>query len=204
MTQPAVTPSAARTGGLDREEGTELVVLVDEDGRRIGTAPKHTVHGAATPLHRAFSCYVFDGTGRVLATRRAGSKATFPGVWTNSVCGHPGPDEADESAVRRRSLHELGVDVIDVTPALPRFRYRATFLGVTENEICPVYLARLPDGAALMPRTSEVGSTRWLAWSSFVGSVAAEDTWSPWCREQTALLAASGLVATFAAPAGPR
>lgn len=181
----------------------ELVVLVDNEGRQIGTAPKHSVHTAATPLHRAFSCYVFDDSGRVLATRRAAGKATFPGVWTNSLCGHPGPDEVDEDAIRRRSLHELGVDVTDVTPALPRFRYEATFLGVRENEICPVYLARLPAGAVVASRASEVESTRWLAWPSFVKSVATDGRYSPWCREQTTLLAVSGLVAWFTGTADP-
>jgi isopentenyl-diphosphate delta-isomerase len=43
--------------------GEELVVLVDEGGKEIGTAAK--VHHEATPLHRAFSCYLVDGDGRV-------------------------------------------------------------------------------------------------------------------------------------------
>ena len=44
----------------------ELVVLVDEYGKEIGTAAKASVHHEATPLHLAFSCYLFDGDGRVL------------------------------------------------------------------------------------------------------------------------------------------
>jgi len=52
------------------------VVLLDEDRRPIGQLPKSQVHHAATPLHLAFSCYVFDGSGRVLMTRRATSKKT--------------------------------------------------------------------------------------------------------------------------------
>ncbi|MGO1235907.1 MAG: isopentenyl-diphosphate Delta-isomerase, partial [Microbacterium gubbeenense] len=39
----------------------EFVVLVDDDGNEIGTAPKAEVHSAETPLHRAFSCHVYDG-----------------------------------------------------------------------------------------------------------------------------------------------
>ena len=81
----------------------ELIVLVDEDGTAIGTMPKPLVHHGETPLHRAFSAYLFDGQGRLLVTRRAQSKATFPGMWTNTVCGHPGPGEDDGAAIARRA-----------------------------------------------------------------------------------------------------
>ena len=63
----------------------ELVVLVSPDGRAIGTAPKATVHHADTPLHLAFSVYLYDDSGSLLVTQRALGKATFPGVWTNSA-----------------------------------------------------------------------------------------------------------------------
>src|SRR5688572_6647658 len=62
----------------------ELVVLVDADGHAIGTTTKATVHHRETPLHLAFSCYIFDGAGRILLTRRAFAKPTWPGAWTNS------------------------------------------------------------------------------------------------------------------------
>ncbi|CAN0584899.1 unnamed protein product, partial [Ectocarpus sp. 12 AP-2014] len=37
-------------------------------------------------LHRAFSVFLFDKKGRVLMQRRAGSKHTFAGYWTNTCC----------------------------------------------------------------------------------------------------------------------
>ena len=72
----------------------ELVVLLDEHAQPIGTAPKASVHHRETPLHLGFSCYLFDPAGRVLLTQRALSKATWPGVWTNSYCGHPEPSSS--------------------------------------------------------------------------------------------------------------
>jgi isopentenyl-diphosphate delta-isomerase len=139
----------------------ELVVLVDEAGQPIGTADKVTVHGTDTALHLAFSCHVYDAQGRVLVTRRALGKLTWPGVWTNSFCGHPAPGEAMEDAIARRAAFELGIAVTSVELALPDFRYRAVDAsGIVENEICPVYRAVTADAVAANP--AEVAEWEWV------------------------------------------
>jgi isopentenyl-diphosphate delta-isomerase len=158
----------------------DLVVLLDEDGREIGTAPKHSVHGADTSLHLAFSCYVFNARGEVLITRRALSKKTWPGVWTNSFCGHPAPAEALTDAVRRRADFELGLDLAGIDLALPLFRYRATdSSGIVENEVCPVYLA-VADGDPV-PNPDEVMEFTWTDPETLRRSVLASPfAFSPW------------------------
>ena len=171
----------------------ELIVLVDDDGRPIGTMPKPLVHHGETPLHRAFSAYLFDEAGRLLITRRALDKATFPGMWTNTVCGHPGPDEDDAAAIARRARFELGLGVTGIRPALPGYRYRAEFQGVVENEICPVYLGRFTGSP--QPDASEVEAWELLDWAAFRRRQETEgDAWSPWCREQARLIEDAGLV----------
>ena len=87
----------------------ESVVLLDEAGNASGTAGKVAVHHDRTPLHLAFSCYLFNEAGQFLLTRRAESKRTFPGVWTNTCCGHPLPGEATSDGVLRRLRDELGI-----------------------------------------------------------------------------------------------
>jgi isopentenyl-diphosphate delta-isomerase len=173
----------------------ELVVLLDEDGRATGTTPKAGVHHADTPLHLAFSCYLFDPAGRLLMTRRARTKPTWPGAWTNSVCGHPAPGEPMVAAVRRRVLYEVGVRAEHVTLMLPAFRYRAVMPnGVVENEMCPVFVATTTD--APVPHPAEVEHATWVDWAAFrAGVLDGSRAISPWCRDQVALLPADPLEA---------
>ncbi|MFJ2370971.1 isopentenyl-diphosphate Delta-isomerase [Microbacterium sp. NPDC087665] len=168
------------------------VTLLAEDGAVIGAFPKSEVHTTDTPLHLAFSCHLVDEQGRILLTRRALSKLTWPGVWTNSFCGHPRPGEDMIDAIERRAREELGARVIDLRPALPDYRYRAVDAsGIVENEICPVYIARL-DGE-LHPDPSEVAEWAWVAGDDAVASVAgAPFAFSPWLVEQLPQLREGG------------
>ena len=162
----------------------ELVVLCTEDGKEKGTARKGEVHTASTPLHFAFSAWLFDDSGNVLLTRRALNKLTWPGVWTNSFCGHPGPDETFEEALVRRASEELGTTVKNIESVLPEFRYRAVDAsGIVENEICPVYFAEL-DGK-LDPNPDEVCEFEWVSMESLKEAVKSFPfIFSPWLVEE--------------------
>lgn len=165
----------------------EQVVLLDEDGEPIGVADKATVHGPTTPLHLAFSCYGFDGSGRLLVTRRARDKPTFPGVLTNTCCGHPAPGEAIVDAVHRRLDEELGLAVTDLRLVLPGFGYRASAGGIEENERCPVFVGTVVGEPR--PRPDEVDSWGWWRWAEFLAAASDESSdVSPWARLQAPLL----------------
>jgi isopentenyl-diphosphate delta-isomerase len=176
----------------------EQVVLVDDAGRGIGVADKAAVHGTDTPLHLAFSCYVFDADRRLLLTRRAEHKRTWPGVWTNSACGHPAPGEPIAAAVRRRLREELGVMLESLTLMLPEFRYRAEMAdGIVEHELCPVFVATTSDEVCADP--AEVAEHRWAPWSEVRPAVLdGSFEVSPWCRLQVGALPET----PYDAPAG--
>jgi isopentenyl-diphosphate delta-isomerase len=167
----------------------ELVVLLDDDGVAVGTTPKATVHHRETPLHLAFSCYILDGDGRLLLTRRALGKPTWPGAWTNSFCGHPAPGEDIFEAVRRRADQELGLELDHLQLTLPSFRYDATMPnGVRENELCPVFTATTT--SVVRPEPAEVDAVEWVAWTEFRDDVlAGRRVVSPWSVRQVADLA---------------
>ncbi len=164
----------------------EHVILVDDSGLAIGTAPKASVHDADTLLHLAFSCYLLNPLGQVLVSRRSLAKKTWPGVWTNSFCGHPLPGESFEDAVVRRARFELGLDLSpdDIRVALPDFRYRAVdSSGIVENEICPVYIATV--NGEPQPNPDEVAEFAWADPATLRRTVL-DSPWafSPWLGMQ--------------------
>lgn len=167
---------------------TEAVVLLSETGDIIGSADKALVHTDDTPLHLAFSCYLFDEHQNVLVTRRALNKKTWPGVWSNSFCGHPEPDESLVDAVRRRAKFELGAEIVQIREVLPDFRYRAIDSnGIVENEVCPVFIATIKGDLAVNP--DEVMAYEWTDLASLT-AVTELTPWafSPWAVLQIPLL----------------
>lgn len=165
------------------------VVLLDESHRPLGQLPKSQVHHAQTPLHRGFSCYLFDGAGQVLMTRRALGKKTWPGVWTNTCCGHPLPDEPVADAAARRLADELGLRLTRAELVLPDFRYRAVAPdGVVENEFCPVLIGNAEGEPQLDP--TEVLEYHWTPWPHLVAvATTVPRLISPWAALQIPLLA---------------
>ena len=165
----------------------EFVVLVDDQNNGIGTAPKETVHTKDTPLHRGFSCFVFNDKKEILLTKRSETKNTFPGVWTNTVCGHPRKEESATSASRRRLRDELGLVVRNLVEISP-YRYRFTDRnGVVENEICPILIGYTNDNP--VPNEAEVEEWKWMKWGDFLADLMVQpEMYSPWSKEESVIL----------------
>jgi isopentenyl-diphosphate Delta-isomerase len=176
----------------------EYIVLCDEDGQPTGTAEKLSAHHAHTQRHLAFSCYVFDESDRLLVTKRADTKKVWPGVWTNSCCGHPGPGESTDDAIRRRLDQELGMEAGSITPILPDYKYETPpYKGIIEREFCPVYFARA--ARQPVPNPAEVSEYKWVSWQEFVHDAKEDedDTYSWWCKDQVRLLEGHPLAAAY-------
>ena len=191
------------TDAADAAAGEDHVVLLCEDGSPCGLAPRATVHSATTPLHLAFSCHLRRPDGQVLLTRRALGKRTWPGVWTNSFCGHPRQGESFPEAIARHARHELGLEIRDVRSVLPDFRYRAVDAsGIVENEVCPVFIATT-DGAPA-PNPEEVMDLRWVAPEEFTALVdLAPWTLSPWAVEHVPQMRGELTLTRSIHPPGP-
>jgi len=189
VTSIAAPQQATPSVRPDLLDSVEHVVLLDPRGRVAGLQPKSATHGPATPLHLAFSCHVVRADGRVLLTRRARHKRTWPGVWTNACCGHPQLGETIGQAALRRLREELGVVPRAMAVALPDFTYRAAMDdGTVEHELCPVLVARVDDEPRL--EATEVDDHEWVEWEALVERArVAPHTLSPWSVPQVRLLA---------------
>lgn len=167
----------------------EYVVLLDEQAQPTGAELKSEVHTDRTPYHLAFSSYILNAQGQILITRRALSKVAWPGVWTNSACGHPGlvadgQPESFTDTIIRRAEQELGTTVTNIRRVLADFSYRAVDAsGIVEWEFCPVFVA---DSAGdVNPQEDEVCDYRWVAPADLFAAVDATPwAFSPWMVEQ--------------------
>lgn len=135
-----------------------MLELVDETGRTVGTAEKLSAHREPGRLHRAFSVFLFDGTGRLLLQRRALGKYHSPGVWSNTCCGHPYPAEPPFAAAVRRTAEELGTAPTLLREAgTVRYRHPDPASGLVEHEFNHLFVGLT--GAPARPDPQEVAET---------------------------------------------
>ncbi len=85
----------------------EQIILVDKNDNQVGVGEKLDVHIKGS-LHRAFSVFIFNSKGELMLQKRAVTKYHGGGLWTNTCCGHPRPDEDVRSAAMRRLKEEMG------------------------------------------------------------------------------------------------
>lgn len=136
----------------------EHVILVDEADNEIGTEEKLKAHKEGK-LHRAFSIFVFNSEGKLLLQQRALSKYHCPGLWANTCCSHPRPNETVEAAAHRRLVEEMGFDC--PLKEIFSFTYKAKFdNGLMEHEFDHILLGRFDGTPKANPE--EVESWKWV------------------------------------------
>lgn len=208
-------------GGLSQTElmETDECVLVDAKDRIIGGASKAAAHRRmrssgdvrdAFRLHRAFSVFLFDDKDRLLLQQRAGSKITFPLVWTNTCCSHPlhgqrpcevdGPSDVNSGqvwgvkhAAIRKLGHELGIARNQLPAEAFKFLTRLHYCAGDDSEPDPhqwgeheldyLLLVRVSQ-VELRPNPEEVEAVRWVSPSELqiMMDPSSGYKWSPWFR----------------------
>ena len=188
-------------------------ILVDERDTIVGHSSKYDAHRFESPnqptglLHRAFSVFLFDHDSRLLLQQRAGSKITFPNVWTNTCCSHPlhgyNPTEVDDlsksgnmapgaaRAAIRKLEHELGIDAhifeVDEFKFLTRLHYCAKDdmnPEWGEHEMDYILFCRKDVRDHLNPHPDEVQATKFVTREELKDMMRPDSglLWSPWFR----------------------
>jgi isopentenyl-diphosphate delta-isomerase len=140
-----------------------LVETVDRKGHAGLSVEIIEAHRKGTP-HRAISVVAWNASRtKMLITRRASLKTTWPGFWSNAVCSHPLPKEPYVAAARRRLFEELRIREV-VVPAFSLYYgpVRCTASGLIEHEFDRVFYARLAEDEPLKPNRAEISAVRWV------------------------------------------
>jgi isopentenyl-diphosphate delta-isomerase len=166
---------------MDQNERGEEIILVDEDDNPIGFETKLKAHEDGGKLHRAFSVFIFDGTGRMLLQRRAKTKYHFGGLWSNACCSHPKREEELQDAARARLLQEFGfrTELEEVFS----FTYRASDVesGLTEYEYDHVFYGEF--NGKPRPNPDEIEDWKWVDLSKLMADIESNpDHYTPWFK----------------------
>jgi isopentenyl-diphosphate delta-isomerase len=136
----------------------QQVVLVDKNNKKIGVEEKIKAH-KESKLHRAFSIFIFNSNGELLIQQRAKTKYHSGGLWSNTVCSHPKPNETYLQAAHRRLKEEMGFDC--KLKKLFCFIYNAGFQnGLIENEYDCVFIGKF--NRKPKPNPEEVMNYKWI------------------------------------------
>lgn len=96
---------------MNKNANIELMTLVNTKGDITGYAEKIATH-LRGDLHLAFSLMIMRSQGantEYLLQQRALHKYHSGGLWANTCCSHPRPNENVITAARRRVFEELGI-----------------------------------------------------------------------------------------------
>lgn len=133
------------------------IILVNDRDREIGYGEKLDVHQKGL-LHRAFSVFVFNDKKELLLQKRAKSKYHSGGLWSNTCCSHPQPNENLISAARRRLREEMDFDC--QLTEVGSFTYLIDFGNLKENEFDHVLIGNF--NGEPKPDPKEVEDWLWI------------------------------------------
>ncbi len=138
------------------------VILVNQQDQEVGSAEKMKAHELGQ-CHRAFSVFIFlkkNEQLELLIQQRHDDKYHCGGLWTNTCCSHPRPNEKTLDAANRRLFEEVGIKA--TLKHVGEFHYIAHFdNGLTENEYDHVFVGFVTDKDININK-DEIKNTQWI------------------------------------------
>lgn len=142
----------------------ELVQVVNEEGRTVGSLAKMEAHRGEGVLHRALSVMIVSADREILLQQRAHEKHHWAGYWSNTVCSHPRPEEPVGKAALRRLREELGIEGLVLREVgTTTYQYFDSSSGLSEREWDHVFVAECGEKTpAMRIDPQEVADTKWV------------------------------------------
>lgn len=136
--------------------GFGKVILVDKNDMPIGVMDKLEAHEKGA-LHRAFSIFLFNYRGEMLLQKRATEKYHCGGLWSNTCCSHPQPDEKISDNMTQKLMQEMGISA-PLQKAFT-FLYRSEMAnGLIEHELDHIYTGIYTGASSVNPEEVEAWS----------------------------------------------
>jgi isopentenyl-diphosphate delta-isomerase len=161
--------------------GHDLIELVDQGGRSVGTTERLIAHRPPGRLHRAISVFLLNGDGALVVQRRAAGKYHSAGLWSNTCCGHPDPGEAPGDAAARRLVDELDLelDPAELSPAgTVVYQVGDPISGLIECEYNHLFVGRT--ALPIRPNPEEVADIRAIPLDDLTAPAMSMDGFTAW------------------------
>ncbi len=156
----------------------EMLILVDEKDRQIGTDTKINCHKGNARRHRAFTTIYLNDKNEMLLARRASRKITWPNFWDLALSSHHHPGETHEAANERKSIQELGTTA--PVKRLFSFEYHVPYnLDWSEWEHNHILIGKL--NGKVTTNLAEVSEVKWIGFNKLKEEIARNpNQFAPW------------------------
>ncbi len=170
---------------------SDFVVTLNEKNEPVGEMEKLAAH-QQNIRHLAFSVVVIRETEQGIETllqQRAHSKYHCGGLWSNTCCSHPKPQESVLAAANRRLIEELNMS-LPVLTDIGQFWYHAEFAnGLHENEYDHVLLCEISEEPEWTLNSEEVAQVKWVNIDQLQKKlVESSEQFTPWLSGVMALV----------------
>ncbi len=144
------------------------VILVDKNDNPLGEMEKLDAH-IQGKLHRAFSVFIFNDKGELLLQQRASHKYHGGGLWTNTCCSHPQPEDKDTKSSAVQRLHdEMGL-LCDLEWIYSFIYNEAVENNLIEHELDHVFIGYI--NATPTINTDEVQDFKWMGITEILSDI---------------------------------
>lgn len=137
----------------------KLLIVVDENDKKIGLENKLKCHMGKGILHRAYTIFIFNNNGQLLIQKRSKDKLLWPLSWEASCSSHPYEGENLIESAEKRLKEELGFTC--KLKDIGKFQYQAFYKNIgAENEICHLLIGKY--NGEIRPNPKEIAKWKWI------------------------------------------